>query len=57
LFEPFTRGSGSAGTDGAGLGLALVREQSRRLGASVEITTNPVGRGARFVVTLPVEAP
>lgn len=57
LFEPFTRGSGSAGTDGAGLGLALVREQSRRLGASVEITGNPVGRGARFVVTLPVEAP
>ncbi len=57
LFEPFTRGSGSAGTDGAGLGLALVREQSRRLGASVEITANPVGRGARFIVTLPVEAP
>ena len=57
LFEPFTRGSGSAGTDGAGLGLALVREQSRRLGASVEIAANPVGRGARFSVTLPVEAP
>jgi len=57
LFEPFTRGSGSAGTDGAGLGLALVREQSRRLGASVDITANPVGRGARFIVTLPVEAP
>ncbi len=57
LFEPFTRGSGSAGTDGAGLGLALVREQSRRLGASVEIAANPAGRGARFVVTLPVEAP
>jgi two-component system, OmpR family, sensor histidine kinase MtrB len=57
LFEPFTRGSGAAGTDGAGLGLALVREQSRRLGASVDITANPVGRGARFIVILPVEAP
>lgn len=57
LFEPFTRGSGSAGTDGAGLGLALVREQSRRLGASVDISANPVGRGARFTVALPTEAP
>jgi two-component system, OmpR family, sensor histidine kinase MtrB len=57
LFEPFTRGSGSAGTDGAGLGLALVREQSRRLGAAVEIGANPIGRGARFIVRLPREAP
>ena len=55
LFEPFARGSAAAGTEGAGLGLALVREQSRRLGASVQIGANPAGRGARFTVTLPVD--
>jgi two-component system sensor histidine kinase MtrB len=54
LFEPFARGSGSAGTDGAGLGLALVREQSRRLGAEVVISENPAGQGARFTLTMPV---
>ena len=55
LFEPFARGSAAAGTEGAGLGLALVREQSRRLGARVQIGANPAGRGARFTVTLPVD--
>lgn len=54
LFEPFARGSASAGTDGAGLGLALVREQSRRLGAEVEVGSNPVGQGARFTLTMPL---
>ncbi len=54
LFEPFARGSGSAGTDGAGLGLALVREQSRRLGAQVTVGANPGGQGARFTFTMPV---
>jgi two-component system sensor histidine kinase MtrB len=52
LFEPFARGSAAAGTDGAGLGLALVREQSQRIGAEVTITANPAGRGSRFVVLL-----
>jgi signal transduction histidine kinase len=55
LFEPFARGSAAAGTDGAGLGLALVREQSHRIGADVTIMANPVGRGSRFVVLLPGE--
>ena len=54
LFEPFARGSASSGTDGAGLGLALVREQSRRLGAQVTVGANPGGQGARFTFTMPV---
>lgn len=53
LFEPFSRGSGAAGTEGAGLGLALVREQAHRLGAEVTIGVNPAGQGSRFTVVLP----
>ncbi|MCH9816701.1 MAG: HAMP domain-containing histidine kinase [Actinomycetia bacterium] len=50
IFEPFTRGE-SGGKDGAGLGLAIVREQVRLLGGEVSIERSPQG-GARFVVTL-----
>jgi two-component system sensor histidine kinase MtrB len=57
LFEPFARGpvgtdSGSEG-HGAGLGLAIVREQARALGGDVTAGRGPSG-GARFVVRLPV---
>lgn len=54
LFEPFARGAAAAGTEGAGLGLALVREQSRVLGAHVSVERSPDG-GARFIVELPRE--
>ena len=54
LFEPFARGSSAAGSDGAGLGLALVREQGRVLGAAVRIERSPAG-GARFAIELPGE--
>ena len=50
IFEPFTRGE-SGGKDGAGLGLAIVREQVRLLGGEVSIEESPQG-GARFIVTL-----
>ncbi len=46
VFEPFQRGKG-ASTDGAGLGLALVRRAARRHGGDAHC------EGARFVVELP----
>jgi two-component system, OmpR family, sensor histidine kinase MtrB len=53
LFEPFTRGESHGRTDGAGLGLAIVREQAVILGGDVTVETAPSG-GARFVATLPI---
>lgn len=51
IFEPFERGDSTA-PDGAGLGLAIVREQVRLLNGEVAVEDSPDG-GARFVVTLP----
>jgi two-component system sensor histidine kinase MtrB len=56
IFERFARGrsSGQRGSsDGAGLGLAIVREHVSELGGSTWTTDAP-GGGARFVVELPV---
>lgn len=53
LFEPFTRGSHATKTEGAGLGLAIVREQANVLGGDVTVMDSPAG-GARFVATLPI---
>lgn len=50
IFEPFSRGDVTR-QDGAGLGLAIVREQVRLLGGEVSVQTSPQG-GARFVVSL-----
>ncbi len=52
LFEPFARGDNPGPAEGAGLGLAIAREQARVLGGTVVITDSPTG-GARFIVTLP----
>lgn len=54
LFEPFARGGSRGNTDGAGLGLAIVREQASALGGTVTVASSPAG-GARFVVDLPIE--
>ncbi|MDQ3849739.1 MAG: ATP-binding protein, partial [Actinomycetota bacterium] len=48
IFEPFVRAAGAAGP-GSGLGLALVRQQSRAHGATVQVDRSPLG-GARFTV-------
>lgn len=53
LFEPFTRGERHGHTDGAGLGLAIVREQAAVLGGDVAVQGSPAG-GARFTVRLPI---
>jgi two-component system, OmpR family, sensor kinase len=51
IFDPGVRGHGSTGTSGAGLGLALARRLARA--ASGEVTCEPNGAGATFVVSLP----
>jgi signal transduction histidine kinase len=53
LFEPFTRGESHGHTDGAGLGLAIVREQADVLGGQVTVERAPAG-GARFITRLPI---
>ena len=54
LFEPFARGAdvSERGVEGAGLGLAIVREQSEAIGGRVTVSTSPQG-GARFTLDLP----
>lgn len=51
LFEPFTRGPKAS--DGAGLGLAIVRSLLGAMGGEVRYESRPEG-GATFVVTLPL---
>ena len=53
LFEPFARGGSSQRTEGAGLGLAIAREQASVLGGELWVEGSPMG-GARFVVRLPL---
>ena len=59
IFERFARGGMSgrrAGSDGAGLGLALVDEHVRMHGGRVWVEDRIDGEpGARFVIELPAE--
>jgi signal transduction histidine kinase len=54
LFEPFARGERAEERriDGAGLGLAIVRDQADAIGATITVGASPVG-GARFTFDLP----
>lgn len=54
VFEPFYRGHGDAerSSDGAGLGLAIVRQIARAHGGDVMLASTANGRGARFEVSL-----
>jgi two-component system OmpR family sensor kinase len=57
VFERFARGAGDAAPQGSsGLGLAIVRSVTDAHGGRVELR-DAEGGGARFVVTLPGEAP
>jgi two-component system heavy metal sensor histidine kinase CusS len=54
IFEPFYRGHGDAerSSDGAGLGLSIVRQIARAHGADVVLVPTANGKGARFEVSL-----
>jgi CheY-like chemotaxis protein/anti-sigma regulatory factor (Ser/Thr protein kinase) len=53
IFERFRQGEPASGVRGLGLGLAIVRTLTELHGGRVEVSSEGVGRGARFVVTLP----
>lgn len=56
IFERFFRGDAAnarGGARGTGLGLALVRDHLRAIGAAITVLTSPEG-GARFEISLPV---
>jgi len=55
IFERFRRGAATRGEGGFGLGLAIGRELAERLDGTLEL--EQVARGARFVLTLPIELP
>jgi len=52
IFEPGTRGRAAAGSDGAGLGLALAQRLARSAGGAV--TAEPDAAGGRFTLRLPL---
>ena len=55
IFEPFFRAPGASERDGGvGLGLALVKSIAQRHGGTVRCEAGPDGKGASFVVTLPL---
>ncbi|UJP40146.1 sensor histidine kinase [Cellulomonas palmilytica] len=52
IFERFERTAAAAGTEGAGLGLAIVAAIARAHGGRVDVSSEP-GIGSTFVVTVP----
>jgi len=57
-FEPFAQASHAAGFNrsGLGIGLAVVRQLAESHGGHVAAESAGVGRGSRFIVTLPLMA-
>jgi two-component system, OmpR family, sensor kinase len=57
IFERFARGgTGPRRSDGAGLGLAIVRAIAEAHGGRVELRSTP-GRGSTFTVVIPLQGP
>jgi len=56
IFERFARGQGPRRTDGAGLGLAIVRVIVEAHGGTVAVTSQP-GHGATFTIRIPRSGP
>ncbi|MFI5836687.1 sensor histidine kinase [Micromonospora sp. NPDC051300] len=55
IFDRFHKVDPARGGPGSGLGLAIARENARLLGGRLDVTSE-VGLGARFRLTLPVDA-
>ena len=55
IFERFARGDGARTSDGAGLGLSIVRAIAEAHGGRVELDS-PVDAGARFTVLVPADS-
>jgi signal transduction histidine kinase len=56
IFDRFARARGSRSSDGAGLGLAIVRSIAQAHRGRVELRSRP-GAGATFTVVVPVDQP
>jgi signal transduction histidine kinase len=56
IFDRFARGAGARRSDGAGLGLAIVRAVAEAHGGAVGVDQSRMG-GARFLISLPVSPP
>ncbi len=56
IFDRFARGDGHRRSDGAGLGLAIVRAIVEAHGGRADVTSRP-GHGAKFTLHLPVRTP
>jgi signal transduction histidine kinase len=56
LFEPFERDAAGASTHGSGLGLYISRQLLRDMGGSLTAESAGRGRGATFVIELPLAA-
>jgi signal transduction histidine kinase len=56
IFQRFERGSSPSGEGGFGLGLAIGRELARRMDGELGLD-DASGRGARFVLSLPIDLP
>jgi CheY-like chemotaxis protein/anti-sigma regulatory factor (Ser/Thr protein kinase) len=53
LFEPFRQGDEGPAGEGLGLGLAIARQLVELHGGTLSASSDGLGRGARFTVTLP----
>jgi signal transduction histidine kinase len=57
IWDPFTRGAAAAAKGGSGIGLTIVRDVAEQHGGRCWVEPGPGGRGARFVIALPVRVP
>jgi signal transduction histidine kinase len=56
IFDRFARGRVRAGSEGAGLGLSIVRAIAEAHHGRVEIESQ-LGRGSRFTIVIPADQP
>ncbi len=57
LFQPFAQFGGPDAPEGTGLGLYITKHLARRMGGSVAVRSEGLGKGSTFTVELPRTAP